>query len=119
MFPIQCQSSHNIFVSKCVSLRSVLDNIFAFRRNMGNFVGKSDNELKSYVGKKYVDDTKDLVKDSTGDSIPNDAAFVRHSELPDGTRIVRPNSIITQDGCEKRLNLYLDQNDFVKCQNMG
>lgn len=115
MFPIQCQSSHNIFVSKCVSLRSVLDNIFAFRRNMGNYVGKSDNELKSYVGKKYMDDTKD----SIGDPIPNDAAFVHHSEMPEGTRIVRPNSIIRQDHCETRLNLYLDHNDIIKSQDMG
>jgi len=77
-------------------------------------------DMKSHVGKIYVDDTKDLV-DSTGpDGAQTDKnKVVRHSELPEGTRVQGPNTVVTMDFNPDRWNLYVDSDNKVTKVKQG
>lgn len=68
---------------------------------------------ENHVGKKYIDDTG-------MDSIESDPkTTVRHSEIPENSRIIRGDSIVTMDFNPDRLNLYLDKDDKVEKQTYG
>ncbi len=78
------------------------------------------SDIKSYVGKKYVDDREELVSDNAPDASQSDPQkTVRHSELPENSRVVRPGDFVTMDYKEDRLNLHLDVDDIVVKQKMG
>lgn len=73
----------------------------------------SHSDHTNYVGKKYIDDRDQ----STAQSDPSKE--VRHTELPEGTRIIHPDDMVTMDFREDRLNLYVDDNDIVTKQRCG
>ena len=62
---------------------------------------------KKLVGKKIVDQ-------ATG--APND---VVRSELPSGTRVIRPGMAVTMDYRPQRLNLNVDASGVVKSYHYG
>ena len=69
---------------------------------------------KDYVGKVYLDDTKkeDTQTDAT--------KYVRHTELPEGTRVVpESNTVMTLDFRPDRLNLFLDDDNVIVKQTKG
>lgn len=78
---------------------------------------------RQFVGKMYVDDrgTERPLDDQLSEVIPNPGpkpnpnpnAVVLHSELPEGARIIRPDTMVTMDFRQDRLNLHLDQKDKV------
>lgn len=75
---------------------------------------------ESYVGKVYVDDRADLTNPSAPDSAQSDKnKVVRHSELPEGTRVIFPDTMVTMDYREDRLNLHVDNENVVTRQRMG
>lgn len=76
--------------------------------------------MSSYVGKLYVDDRKDLVENTSPDSTQSDKdKVVRHTELPEGTRIITPDTMVTMDFRQDRLNLHIDEDNKVVKQRMG
>lgn len=78
------------------------------------------SDITSYVGKKYIDDRSDLVNDNAPDAAQTDKNNeVRHSELPEGTRVIGPDDFVTMDYKEDRLNLHIDNNKVVTKAKMG
>ena len=76
--------------------------------------------MQSHVGKTYVDDRADLVDDRAPDGKQSDKnKVVRHSELPEGTRIIGPDTMVTMDFNENRWNLHVDGNNVVKKVRQG
>lgn len=70
-------------------------------------VVKEQTTGSNYVGKKYVDDTKNAYNGSMNDAI------LLQSQLPENTRILHQDSIYTADYRPDRLNLHLDEHDIV------
>lgn len=64
-------------------------------------------DMQSLVGKTYVDD-RNKESEQT-----NNRDVVRHSELPEGTRIVSPDTFITMDYREDRWNVHIDEKNIV------
>lgn len=74
----------------------------------------------SYIGKTYVDDRKDLTDDRANDSAQSDKnSVVRHSELPEGTRVIKPDTMVTMDFNENRLNLEVDEGNVITGTRRG
>lgn len=70
-----------------------------------------------YIGKRYIDDRLFRGDPKASPTRPQDC--VLHSELPETTRIIRADTICTQDLKADRLNLHLDASDKVIKQAMG
>lgn len=78
------------------------------------------SDITSYVGKRYIDDRNDLVDDNAPNSTQTDKKNeVRHSELPEGTRVIGPDDFVTMDYREDRLNLHVDSESVVTKAKMG
>lgn len=74
----------------------------------------TSENLKSLIGKTYVDDRAELVDNTAPDSRQtNKETIVRHSELPEGTRVIGPNTMVTMEYKEDRWNLHVDDNNKV------
>jgi len=74
----------------------------------------TSQDMKSLIGKTYVDDQHELVDDTAQDGRQSDKeTVVRHSELPEGTRVIKPNTIITMDFRADRWNLHVDEGNKV------
>jgi predicted AlkP superfamily phosphohydrolase/phosphomutase len=83
-------------------------------------VMERQSNQESYVGKLYVDDTQQLVDGSGPDSAQSDkSTVVRRSELPENTRIIGPDTMVTMDYNEDRLNLTIDENNIVVKERHG
>ena len=80
----------------------------------------TDVDLKSMVGKTYVDDRAELVDNQAPDSRQTDkSSEVRHSELPEGTRVIGPDTMVTMDYKEDRWNLHVDEDNKVTKVRQG
>ena len=76
--------------------------------------------MKSHVGKQYVDDRHELTDTSAPDNRQTDkSTVVRHSELPEGTRVVGPDTMVTMDFNPDRWNLHVDDKNVVKKVTQG
>jgi len=64
---------------------------------------------KDYIGKFVVTD-KTLYRDS------ND---ILDTELPTGTRVIKPDTIVSMDFVENRLNVHLDKDHKIIKQTIG
>ena len=74
----------------------------------------SSSQHQDWVGKKYVDDRAELTSPDAPDARQtNKNEVVRHSELPEGTRVIDPNTMVTMDYNENRWNLYVDEGNKV------
>ena len=76
-----------------------------------------------YIGHYYVDDRRNTTEAeqslplATGAS--TDGPTVLHSQLRDGTRIVKPYDIRTRESVRSRLTLYVDRRGKVVGQERG
>lgn len=77
------------------------------------------NDMQSFVGKTYVDDRQDLTDTSSGSEQTDKSSTVRHSELPEGTRVITPDTMVTMDYNENRWNLHVDEDNVVKKVKQG
>lgn len=76
--------------------------------------------MKSMVGKTYVDDQSDFIDKSVTDARQTDKnEVVRHSELPEGTRVIGPDTMVTMDFKADRWNLHVDENNKVTKVRQG
>lgn len=64
-----------------------------------------------YVGKRIVDEEEHV------DNVDSDV--IHKDSLPEGTRVLKPDSMATLDYREDRLNLHVDETGTVIKQNMG
>jgi hypothetical protein len=72
------------------------------------------NDIKDHVGKTYVNDRTELVDNTAPDAREtNKNTTVRYSELPEGTRVIRPDTIVTMEFRPNRWNLHVDDNNKV------
>ena len=72
------------------------------------------------VGKTYVDDQSDFIDKSVTDARQTDKnEVVRHSELPEGTRVIGPDTMVTMDFKADRWNLHVDENNKVTKVRQG
>lgn len=78
--------------------------IFSTKKIVNN-----DQEM-SFIGKKYIDDREN--QDGVVDD-DKDGNVVKDSELPQGARVIRKDTMVTMDYRPERLNLYLDDDDKV------
>jgi hypothetical protein len=68
----------------------------------------------SYIGKTYVDDRASGSSSSSSSSEEDTREnIVRHSELPEGSRVIGPDTMVTMDFREDRFNLEIDENNKV------
>lgn len=67
-----------------------------------------------YIGKKIIEDEN---KHEHGYDVKCDC--VKKSELPKGTRIITPDTFVTMDFDENRLNLYVNDENVVLEQRLG
>jgi hypothetical protein len=74
---------------------------------------RSDSDMPNFVGKKVVDDRKDIHESSNNDDV------ILWSELPANTRVLGPNDFATMDFDESRLNLHIDEDGVVVRQRCG
>ena len=74
------------------------------------------SDIPSYIGKIYINDEKLIESDA---SKMNTDMIVRQSELPKNARVIFPDSMVTMDFDEKRINLHLDKDNTVIRQRMG
>lgn len=73
------------------------------------------SDMNAHIGKHYVDDREELVDSTVPDGNQTDKnSVVRHSELPENTRVLGPNSMATMDYNEDRWNLHVDEENVVK-----
>ena len=70
----------------------------------------STQHVQDYIGKRVVKDDEEV---SNSDNV------VRESQLPGGTRVLRPDSVATMDYREDRLNLHVDDKNVVVKQRLG
>ncbi|CAM6054137.1 unnamed protein product [Sphagnum tenellum] len=74
----------------------------------------NNSSLDNAVGKTYVDDRHELVSDDAPDARQsNPQLVIRHSQLPEGTRVIAPGTMVTMDFNENRWNLHVDDNNKV------
>lgn len=71
----------------------------------------TSQQHQDWVGKTYVDDRAELVSPDARQT--NKSEVVRHSELPEGTRVIDKDTMVTMDYREDRWNLYVDENKKV------
>lgn len=77
-------------------------------------------DMESLVGKVYIDDRSELIDSRAPDSKQSDKQTeVRHSELPEGTRVIGPDTMVTMDYRPDRWNLHVDENNVVKKVKQG
>ena len=69
-----------------------------------------DNQ-KNYIGKIIIND------DST--QVSEDTETICRSQLPQGTRVLKKDSVVTMDYIEGRLNLKIDDDNRVIQQYYG
>ena len=74
----------------------------------------SYNSQNIYIGKKYVDD-----HDDNCPQIEEDVEIIRHSQLPENTRILTPDSLVTLEYNKDRLNITIDDDNIIIKENMG
>ena len=65
--------------------------------------------MKSFIGKKIIQNQKENTN----------VNCIKQSSLPQGTRLIKPDSMITMDLVKDRLNLYLDDQNVVIKQTTG
>lgn len=69
---------------------------------------------KSYVGKTYVDNREN--KENIDQEKPDQ---IFHTDLPESTRIVYPDTMLSMDFKPERLNLYVSSENVVTKQKQG
>lgn len=65
--------------------------------------------MKNYIGKKIVQNQKENIN----------VNCIKQSSLPTGTRLIKPDTMITMELVKDRLNLYLDDHNVVIKQTIG
>jgi len=62
--------------------------------------------MSDWVGKRYVDDRK-------AERHEDDYNIVKHSDLPEGTRVLHPDSMWTMDYNPDRVNVHVDDDCII------
>ncbi|RKP07145.1 hypothetical protein THASP1DRAFT_31043 [Thamnocephalis sphaerospora] len=72
-----------------------------------------DNQYKSLIGKILVEDDAPIPCD-----VPS-SQVVRHSDLPEKHRIIKPGMVYTTDFVEDRLNVKVKEDGLITAVHYG
>jgi hypothetical protein len=76
--------------------------------------------MQSTVGKTYVDDRLEWIDNTAPERRQTEKSkVVRHSELPEGTRIIGPDTMVTMEYKADRWNLHVDENNKITKVRQG
>lgn len=76
---------------------------------MSTQTNQSNQSFDNLVGRKFVDDS---AQGSISNSIP-DSSVIKKSDLPEGTRVLGPDTMATMDFRPDRLNIHIDDEQKV------